>query len=112
TAFGTPAQAATYRALASRVAAAVMASCWDAKKGLLADTPARASWSQHVNLLGVLADALPAGTDRRALMTRVLDDKSLTQTTYYFKFYLFRAMTKAGLADRYLEQLAPWRGML
>jgi hypothetical protein len=112
TAFGTPAQAATYRALASRVAAAVMASCWDAKKGLLADTPARTSWSQHVNLLGVLADALPAGTDRRALMTRVLDDKSLTQTTYYFKFYLFRAMTKAGLADRYLEQLAPWRGML
>jgi hypothetical protein len=45
-------------------------------------------------------------------MTRVLDDASLTQTTYYFKFYLFRGMMKAGIADRYLEQLAPWRKML
>ena len=61
---------------------------------------------------GPLADALPQGTDERALMTRVLDDKSLTEATYYFKFYLFRAMEKAGLADRYLDQLAPWKAML
>ena len=65
-----------------------------------------------MNLLGILANALPAGAGQQALMTRVLDDTSLTQTTYYFRFYLFRAMMKAALGDRYLEQLAPWRGML
>ncbi len=111
-AFGSAERAAHDRALASRIAAAVAASCWDAGTRLMADTPAKNSWSQHSNLLAVLADALPAGTDQRALMARVLDDRSLTQTTYYFKFYLFRAMEKAGLADRYLDQLGPWRAML
>jgi len=111
-AFGSASQAEAYRALADKTATAVAASCWDAKKGLLADTPARASWSQHVNLLGVLANALPVGTSHHDLMTRVLDDTSLTQTTYYFRFYLFRAMMKSALGDRYLEQLAPWRRML
>ena len=111
-AFGSADQAAKYRALATKVAAAVAASCWDTGKHLLADTPAKNSWTQHANLLGVLADALPQGTDERALMTRVLEDKSLTEATYYFKFYLFRAMEKAGLADRYLDQLAPWKAML
>ena len=110
-AFGSAAQAATYRATADKVVAAVVKACWDAGKGLLADTPARTTFSQHVNLLGVLADAVPAA-GRRALMTKVLDDPSLTQTTYYFKFYLFRALQKAGMGDRYLDLLAPWRAML
>jgi alpha-L-rhamnosidase len=110
-AFGSAAQAATYRASANKVVAAVVKSCWDEGKGLLADTPAKRTFSQHVNLLGVLADVVPAA-GRRALMTKVLDDPSLTQTTYYFKFYLFRALQKADMGDRYLDQLAPWRTML
>lgn len=110
-AFGDPARAARDRALADRLNAAVKATCWDAAKGLLADTPEKRTLSQHVNLLGVLSDAVPAG-DQRGVMTKVLDDASLTQTTYYFKFYLFRAVEKAGLADRYLDLLGPWKTML
>jgi alpha-L-rhamnosidase len=110
-AFGSPAEAARYRALAARIVGSVVAACWDGRKTLLADTPAKTSWSQHVNLLGVLADAVPEA-GRRAVMEKVLTDPSLTQTTYYFKFYLFRAMEKAGLADRYLDQLKPWQAML
>ena len=45
-------------------------------------------------------------------MERVLDDASLTQATYYFSFYLFEALAHAGLADRYVERLGPWQGML
>ena len=45
-------------------------------------------------------------------MERVLTDATLTQSTYYFSFYLLEALRKAGLGDRYVEQLAPWRGML
>ena len=45
-------------------------------------------------------------------MARVLADTSLTQSTYYFSYYQFEALRKAGLGDRYVEQLAPWRGML
>jgi len=110
-AFGSAANAARDRALADRLNAAVRASCWDAGRGLLADTPEKRTWSQHVNLLGVLSDAIPAD-QQRAVMTKVLDDPALTQTTYYFKFYLFRAVEKAGLADRSLDLLGPWKSML
>ena len=111
TAFGNTSDAAHDRALAARLTHAVRSACWDAAKGLLADTPEKHTWSQHVNLLGVLSDAIPVD-QQRAVMLKVLDDPALTQTTYYFKFYLFRAIEKAGLADRYLDQLAPWRAML
>jgi hypothetical protein len=45
-------------------------------------------------------------------MQRVLDDSSLAQATYYFRFYLFEALRDAGLADAYVRQLQPWREML
>ncbi len=110
-AVGTPAVAAQYRARADRLVAAVRKTAWDASRGLVADTPARTSYSQHANLLAVLADVVPAAV-QQTLMRKVLEDGTLTQATYYFKFYLFRALTKAGLAERYLDQLAPWRTML
>ena len=108
---GSAVRSAHYRALSRQIAEAVYRTCWDASRGLLADTPARRHFSQHASLLGVLTDAIPA-TDQRAVMERVLSDTSLTQCSYYFRFYLFRAMKKAGLGDEYLDQLGPWLNML
>jgi hypothetical protein len=68
-------------------------------------------YSQQTNIMAVLADAVPAA-DQQPLMERVLSDKRLTQATYYFGFYLFEALAKAGLAEQYVERLAPWKGML
>lgn len=110
-ALGSAERAASYRLRASAIVTAVMKTCWDPGRQLLADTPSKRSFSQHANLLAVLADAVPPNT-RRALMTKTLEDSSLTQTTYYFKFYLFRALQHAGLGDRYLDQLGPWKTML
>jgi alpha-L-rhamnosidase len=45
-------------------------------------------------------------------MERVLADSTLTQATYYFGWYVLEAVRQAGLADRYVERLAPWRQML
>jgi len=36
----------------------------------------------------------------------------VVEATLYFKFYLFRALRKTGMADRYLDELGPWRRML
>jgi hypothetical protein len=58
-----------------------------------------------------LADAIP-DTYRQAVMERVLTDAEQSQTTFYFRFYLNRALVKVGLGDRYLETLGPWRDML
>jgi hypothetical protein len=109
--YGSKEQAARDRQLASRIAAAVYRNCWDGARKLVADTPARKTFSQHANILAVLEDAIPAA-DQPAVTKAVLADPSLTQATYYFRFYLFRAMKKVGLGDEYVAQLGPWRNML
>ncbi len=110
-AYGSRELAAHDRALAAKIATAVYRMCWDPARKLIADTPEHKTFSQHANILAVLEDAVPAA-DQTAVIKTVLTDTSLTQATYYFRFYLFRAMKKAGLGDQYLEQLAPWRHML
>ena len=110
-AFGSAESGDHYRKLASRIAAAVYKQCWDPPRTLIADTPARKDFSQHANILAVLEDVVPAA-EQEAVMKKVLTDPTLTQCSYYFRFYLFRAMKKAGLGDLYLDQLGPWRHML
>lgn len=109
--FGSAERAQHFRALAARIVDSVHRTCWDASRHLIADTPARKRFSQHANILAVLTDAIPQA-ERKSVMQTVLSDASLTQCSYYFRFYLFRAMKKAGLSDEYLVQLAPWREML
>ena len=111
TALGNAERARHYTQLASRLTKNVMARCWDSNRHLLADTPARKNFSQHANILGVLSGAI-APAEQRSVLEKVLSDSSLTQCSYYYRFYLFQAMQKAGLADLYLDQLAPWRNML
>ena len=109
--FGSKSFAEQDLALAARIAQAVYEKCWDPTHGLLADTPARKDFSQHANILGVLTNAIPA-QDQKGVMQKVLTDSALTQCSYYFRFYLFRAIKKAGLGDDYLSLLGPWREML
>jgi hypothetical protein len=110
-ALGLRSEAGRYRALAERLRAAVRAKAWDRARGLFLDSVEDKSASQHTNTLAVLVDALPA-REQRALMERVLGDPTLVQATYYFGFYVREALLKAGLGDRYVEQLAPWQQML
>ncbi|MFL5578999.1 MAG: alpha-L-rhamnosidase C-terminal domain-containing protein [Gemmatimonadaceae bacterium] len=103
--------AAGYRARAARLRAAVRARAWDPARRLFRDAPDSALYSQQTNVLAVLAGAVPAA-ERRDLVQRVLADSSLVRASYYFSWYLLEAVREAGLGDRYVEQLAPWRTML
>ena len=110
-ALGVPAMADHYRGVAEKVRAAVRSRAWDAARRLFRDRPEGDTYSQQANVMAVLTDAV-APADQAALMERTLSDATLTQSTYYFSYYQFEALRKAGLGDRYIEQLAPWRGML
>ena len=103
--------AEAYRTRAASVVAAVRSRGWDARRRLFRDSPDTISYSQQTNVLAILTDAAPA-SEQRALMERVLSDTTLTQASYYFGFYVLEALRKAGLGDRYVEQLAPWQTML
>jgi hypothetical protein len=109
--FGSSERAEHYRDVAKRIAEAVRKECWDSNRLLMADTPAKKDFSQHANIIAVLTDAIPAA-DQQSVMKTVLSNSSLTQCSYYFRYYLFRAMKKAGMGDEYLKQLGPWREML
>jgi alpha-L-rhamnosidase len=108
---GSPARASELRAAASRLRAAIQARYWDPARGLFADTPARTQFSQHANVLAVLAGVVE-GKAARAVMDRVLSDASLVPCSIYFRHYLHAALNRTGLGDRYLELLSPWRQML
>jgi hypothetical protein len=121
-AVGNPALAKRYRENASRTAATVYRLCWDEKRQLLADTPARQHFSQQSNILGVILDVIPPAKQKQVLK-RILDyelagastypgPKNLTVATYYFRFYLARAIEHAGMGNLYLKLLGPWKHML
>lgn len=118
TAVGDPSRAKADLAKAQAAAAAVRAQCWDAERGLFANTPEKKAFSQHANALAVLYDVA-----ERSQQTAILDritvrgkglepPPGITGVSYYFAFYLARALEHAGLGDRYLELLETWRDML
>ncbi len=111
TAFNLKTEAKRLTALAQRLRDGTIKNCWDANKNLLADSPEKKEFSQHANLLAVLTDAV-AKKDQRSLMNRVVSDTSLIQCTLYYRFYLNKALTKAGLGERYVEYLSPWKDMI
>jgi alpha-L-rhamnosidase len=97
--------------------------CWDRQAGLIADTPEKSHFSQHANAFAVWLDVVPAA-DRRGVMEKILSasDPSFTSKTapppqmslasYYYRFYLARALVHAGLGNRYLETLGAWKAMV
>jgi len=122
TALGDARVADTYREAASRAAEAVRKLCWNEQYGLIADTPSHQHYSQHANILGVWLDVVPKET-QKDILEKILSTTdagfhasatvpSMTAATYYFRFYLARALLHAGMGDQYLELLAPWREML
>jgi len=106
-----------YGERAAKVRPAVRAQCWDADRRMLADNPDKKNFSQQTNVLGVLYDAVPA-EDRAELLHRMLaiqpgtTPDGVLSASYYFRFYLSRALEHAGLGDEYLGSLDPWRALL
>jgi alpha-L-rhamnosidase len=109
--FGQKQDAAGYRKLYTRIGRAVIRECYDSKKGLFSDTPEKNAYSQHTNIFAILCDLVPV-TSKKMLMTRILRDTSLIQTTTYYKFYLFEALRESGSGNEYLSCLHPWEEML
>jgi alpha-L-rhamnosidase len=114
--------AAVYRDAAQRAVGAVRKLCWSEQYGLIADTPSHQHFSQHANILAVWLNVVPREQQKR-LLENILSMSDagfhasrtmppMTGATYYFRFYLSRALLHAGMGNRYLELLGPWRDML
>jgi hypothetical protein len=110
-ALGNKALAAEDLAAAKQLRETIRKTDWDDSKGLFADQPSHRTWSQQVNTLAVLAH-VTTGEEARSVVEKTLADKSLTQSSIYFRAYTNATLREAGLGDRYVDQLGPWRQML
>ena len=119
---GDPRRAEVYRNAAERGSQATYTLCWNQQYGLLADTPQQKHFSQHANILGVWLDTIPRERQKNVLTnllsvsdagyTALGATPPMTKATYYFRFYLARALDHAGMGDQYLRLLGPWREMV
>ena len=110
-ALGREEEARTYDARATGVKAAVERHCWDPGRGLFAETPAKEQFTEHTNVMAILVD-LVEDEDGLLLMERLLEQEDVLPAGFYYRFYVHRALKRAGLGDRYLRMLEPWRAML
>jgi hypothetical protein len=126
---GIPARASLYRAAADRAAAAA-ATLWDQSHGLMADTPARQTWSHPVNIVALLEGVVPATAQKQVLQQVLAVARhpagrsasgapggawpltEIPSATFYFRFYLARALEAVSATEDYVELLQPWRTML
>lgn len=117
TAFGDQSLATRYRARAAHVSAGIYGKCWVSSRGMLADNPDKTVFSQQSNIMGVLYDAIPKA-QQRAVLQKVLaiepgtTPEGVLSASYYFRFYLARALDHVGMADDYLASIEPWRKLL
>lgn len=108
---GKPGDAQEYRRLIDRVSNAVKTHCWSDSRHMFAETPEKKIFSQHSNIMAILTDLIPA-EEQPELFDKIVSVPDLLQCTYYYRFYLTRALKKSGNGERFLEMLEPWYDML
>jgi len=108
---GLDCEANKYSVLQKKIIESVLKNCYDTQKGLIAETPKKEHFSQHTNIMAILTNAI-SEKDQKEIMQKILDDKDLIQATIYYKFYLFNALQKVGLGDKYLSLLQNWTNQL
>jgi alpha-L-rhamnosidase len=114
---GDPVLAKRYEVRLNHVRSGIASMCWVPSRGLLADNSGQKIFSQQANILGVLYDVIPRDHQEAVLRQIVAIEPGTTpdgvmSASYYFRFYLARALDHAGMADEYLKSLDPWRKLL
>jgi alpha-L-rhamnosidase len=111
--------AVRYDKARERAVIALRTLCWDHERGLFADTPEKIHFSQHANALAVITGV--AETSRsQEIMEKIerwqepdtMKNINLSMASYYFSFYLSRALEVSELSNQYQRTLAPWRKMM
>jgi hypothetical protein len=105
---GMKAMGELYESRAQQLASTIGSKYWSDSKGLFADTPEKDKFSQHANALAILTGVAPA-KNIEDIAGKLVNDKTLTPASIYFKYYLHMALIKAGLGNNYMNWLDIWR---
>jgi hypothetical protein len=103
-------QATEYRKRADQICNAVNQLCKNAD-GFYTESPDNKQVSQITNLLAILAEAT-TGEEAKQLMSKLLEPKDwFGQVDLFLHLYLFEAMNKTGLQDKFMPELSEWELM-
>jgi alpha-L-rhamnosidase len=116
-AHGDPIFASRYQGHAANLRKDLFRYCWSGSRGLVADNPDQKNFSQQANVLAVLYDVVPKDRQQEVLRQMLAIEPGTTpdgvlSASYYFRFYLARALEHTGLSAEYLRSLDPWRKLL
>jgi hypothetical protein len=108
---------ASYQVRAGRVRQGLAGKCWSSERGLVADNPDLKNFNQQANILAVLYNVVPKDRQQAVLGKMLAIEPGtapdgILSASYYFRFYLARALDHAGMGDEYLHSLDPWRKLL
>lgn len=110
-AFGRAQEAERFSSLANEITTALISKGWDSKKLRFKDFESTGPYSQHTQILACLANAV-SPEKQASFLNDIASDTSLFPATIYFRFYLFKALEKAGKGSEYLNHLKTWDKML
>lgn len=105
---GNPAFANQYLQAVEVLKKTIRAKYWDKNKKLFADREEKDEFSQHTNSLAILT-GLTSQIEATEIAKQLLENKSLSPASIYFKYYLHQALIKAGQGNDYLKWLDKWR---
>lgn len=104
-------QAEAYSKLAKETGSHTFTACYNAKEGLIADTPSQQTYSQHAGIWAILSGSIPKSSMKK-MVHKLLNNTAIGQVTFFYRFYLIQALKNADMADLYYSELLPWRNML
>lgn len=100
-----------WRGKADALGKKIVATFWDGANGLMADTPGRRSFSEHSQILAILAGILSPEQEESAFKA-LAGRNGLSRATDYFRYYLFKVYAKMGRMDLFLKKMDFWRDHL
>ena len=104
-------EAITFREKADKLKSAVVALCWDEEKGLFAENPDKKFYDERTNIMAIKAQVFDREGQKK-LLTRCLDDMTISKPTYYFRMNHFHEMRRLGEGAQMDKVLDIWKDLL
>ncbi|MFN8254381.1 MAG: alpha-L-rhamnosidase C-terminal domain-containing protein [Bacteroidales bacterium] len=107
---GNKAQADVYLKRVNDICLAVNKLCKNSE-GFYTEAPGNTQISQITNIMAIIAGA-SNGAEAKSLMTKLLEPKDwFGQVDLFLHMYLFEALNKTGLQDKFSDELSEWKLM-
>lgn len=107
---GRPQEAEAYRGRSEQAKKAVVLYCMG-KNGMIQDGPGIEAYSQHCQVFALLTDTVDLEIGKKNLR-RTIEEPGYTQCTVAMRFYLFRALEKAGCYAYTRQYWDTWKDMV